>query len=324
MRALKSCLLWAGVAFSSLSFANQELEEFALMVSNQHGYEKSDVLNILQGLSKNQTILDAISSPWESKPWHQYYPIFLTEKRLGKGLAFWNEHEQVLARAEKETGVSAEIIVAILGIESFYGTYKGKYSVLESLYTLGFHYPPRQTFFRKELGEFFALVKEEKFDLHEVKGSYAGAMGWGQFISSSYRHYAVDFDGDGIRNLLTNPVDAIGSVANYFALHGWQAQQPVAFRASLSRVPDKGVLTKKGKHKHNWADLKASGVSLKEGKTLADSTKAKLYAFEQPDKKEYWVGLDNFYVITRYNHSPLYAMAVFQFSQQLRDAKQNQ
>ena len=324
MRALKSCLLWAGLVFIPVSQANPEYEAFAQMVADKHGYDKQEILTTLQGLNKNQTIIDAISSPWEAKPWHQYYPIFLTDKRLEKGLAFWNKHQDALERAEKEYGVSAEIIVSILGIESFYGTYKGKYSVLESLYTLGFYYPPRQTFFRKELGEFFALVKEEKFDMRDVKGSYAGAMGWGQFISSSYRYYAVDFDGDGIRDLLTNPVDAIGSVANYFAMHGWKKGQDVALPASISKQPKPGLVSGKGKHKNTWQELKQAGVSLKNNAEIADSTKTKLYAFEQPDSQEYWVGLDNFYVITRYNHSPLYAMAVYQFSQQLREAKSAQ
>ncbi|MBL4631129.1 MAG: lytic murein transglycosylase B, partial [Paraglaciecola sp.] len=254
---------------------------------------------------------------WEAKPWHQYYPIFLTEKRLTKGLEFWKTHQKTLARAEQETGVPAEIIIAIIGVETFYGTYTGKYSVLDALVTLGFHYPPRATFFRSELAQLFLLAREEKFDITELKGSYAGAMGWGQFISSSYRHYAVDFDGDGVRDLLNNPVDAIGSVANYFKKHHWRPNSDIAFKAQVSGTQYSALLSKKLKYSNQWSQLQDAGVSISAAK-LSQDMSVKLFEFKQAKGKEYWVGLPNFYVITRYNHSPLYAMAIFQFSQQLK------
>jgi len=296
----------------------EELQQrFIKMMVEKHQFEQTMIEATLAKASKNEDILQSIAKPWEAKPWFQYRPIFLTEKRLTKGLAFWQTHQKALARAEEETGVPAEIIVAIIGVETFYGTYQGKYSVLDALVTLGFHYPPRATFFRSELAQLFLLAKEENFDITKLQGSYAGAMGWGQFISSSYRYYAVDFDGDGVRDLLNNPVDAIGSVANYFKKHHWKANDSIAFKASVSGNQYSALLSKSLKYSHQWSQLQDAGVSVATA-DLSKDIKVKLFEFEQADNKEYWVGLPNFYVITRYNHSPLYAMAVFQFSQQLK------
>ncbi|MFQ3189585.1 MAG: membrane-bound lytic murein transglycosylase B [Paraglaciecola sp.] len=292
-------------------------KQFIDLMVEKHQLDRKMVESTLKKATKNDTILQSIAKPWEAKPWYQYYPIFLTEKRLAKGLAFWQTHQKTLERAEQESGVPAEIIVAVIGVETFYGTYKGTYSVLDALVTLGFHYPPRATFFRSELAQLFLLAKEENFDITELKGSYAGAMGWGQFISSSYRHYAVDFDGDGVRDLLNNPEDAIGSVANYFKKHHWEANNDVAFRAQIEGTQYPALLSKSLKYSHQWSQLQNAGVTIATS-TLSKDISVKLLEFEQKDHKEYWVGLPNFYVITRYNHSPLYAMAVFQFSQQLK------
>jgi membrane-bound lytic murein transglycosylase B len=319
MKLFKSFFV-LGLCITSVNIhANpQELQkQFVDLMVDTHYFDRQVIESTLEKATKNQAILQSIAKPWEAKPWHQYYPIFLTEKRLTKGLAFWQTHQKTLARAEQETGVPAEIIVAIMGVETFYGTYLGKYSVLDALVTLGFHYPPRATFFRSELAQLFLLAKEENFDITELKGSYAGAMGWGQFISSSYRHYAVDFDGDGVRDLLNNPEDAIGSVANYFKKHHWKANADIAFKAQVSGTQYPALLSKSLKYSHQWSQLQAAGVSITEP-NLSQDMSVKLLEFAQPDNKEYWVGLPNFYVITRYNHSPLYAMAVFQFSQQLK------
>ena len=312
--------LAVGLCISGFSIQASPLElqkQFIDLMVDKHHFDRKVIESTLAKANKNEVILQSIAKPWEAKPWHQYYPIFLTEKRLTKGLAFWQTHQQTLARAEQESGVPAEIIVAIIGVETFYGTYKGKYSVLDALVTLGFHYPPRATFFRSELAQLFLLAKEENFDITELRGSYAGAMGWGQFISSSYRHYAVDFDGDGVRDLLNNPEDAIGSVANYFKKHHWKANSNIAFKAQVSGTQHSALLSKSLKYSHQWAQLQDAGVSITEP-NLSKELSVKLFEFEQADYQEYWVGLPNFYVITRYNHSPLYAMAVFQFSQQLK------
>jgi membrane-bound lytic murein transglycosylase B len=319
MKLFKSFLA-LGLYVTSLNIQASPLElqkQFIDMMVDKHQFEREVVESTLKKAIKNEAILQSIAKPWEAKPWYQYYPIFLTEKRLTKGLAFWKTHQKALTRAEQETGVSAEIIVAIIGVESFYGTYQGKYSVLDALVTLGFHYPPRAKFFRSELAQLFLLAKEENFDITELKGSYAGAMGWGQFISSSYRFYAVDFDGDGVRDLLNNPEDTIGSVANYFKKHHWKANTEIAFKARVSGTQYSALLSRSLKYSHKWSQLQDAGVSIAEPNISKDMS-VKLFEFEQVDNKEYWVGLPNFYVITRYNHSPLYAMAIFQFSQQLK------
>ena len=314
--------LVGAVAANAGAQQNSQIDEFAARMASKHQIDPGFVKTTLAKAQKSDTILEAIARPWEAKPWFEYYPIFLTEKRLEKGLSFWQSHEKTLLRAEKDLGIPAEIIVAIIGVETFYGEYKGKYKVLDALYTLGFFYPPRAKFFSSELEQLFLLSKEENFAIEQLMGSYAGAMGMGQFISSSYRHYAIDFDGDGVRDLLNNPVDAIGSVANYFKQHGWQQGQPVAFKATVKGDAWQALLTDQLKYQHSWQDIQQAGVSLDDNATVAALSPAKLFAFEQQDQQEYWLGLENFYVITRYNHSPLYAMAVFQFSQQLKQHKQ--
>ena len=318
MRALITRLITVGVLCCSFSSsANPAYQQFADKMAEKHGFEPAFILSTLKKAEKNQAILEAIARPWEAKPWFEYYPIFLTEKRLAKGLEFYREYKDTLERAAKETGVPAEIIVAIIGVETYYGTYKGKYGVLDALYTLGFYYPPRAKFFLSELEQFFLLAREENFQHDVLKGSYAGAMGWGQFISSSYRHYAIDFDNDGTRDLLNNPVDAIGSVANYFKLHGWKPQQPVIYPALSVSQSTRATVDKSLKYTQTWADLSDS-VTLNPLVKVDKMDKVKLFSFQQPQDSEYWLGLHNFYVITRYNHSPLYAMAVYQFSQQLK------
>ncbi|MBY5990520.1 lytic murein transglycosylase B [Ferrimonas balearica] len=284
----------------------------------QQGLSQAYIEQALDQATFNQGILDAIQKPWEAKPWYQYYPLFLTEERLDAGLAFWQEHRATLERAEQELGVEPEIVVAIIGVETYYGRHLGRHAVLDALYTLGFYYPPRQTFFRKELGHYLQLAEEQGWSLTEIKGSYAGAMGLGQFIPSSYQAYAVDFDGDGKRDLLTNPTDAIGSVANYFAKHRWQhgaiAAEPVTVAAD---APIKPVLWDGRPLKHDAAALSAQGVAVPQGR----DGKLSLLQLEVAEGQwGHFLAHPNFYTITRYNRSPLYAMAVWEFSQQLKQA----
>ncbi|WP_350432668.1 lytic murein transglycosylase B [Shewanella sp. H8] len=284
----------------------------------KQGFNQQQVEQFLASSNFDQTIIDAISKPWEAKPWYQYYPIFLTNKRLQKGLEFWQENEQAITDAAEKFNVDPQIIVAIIGIETFYGSYLGNYRVKDALYTLGFYYPPRSTFFRSEYANLMSLITEEKLDANTLKGSYAGAMGYGQFIPSSYRHYAVDFDGDGRRDLLTSKVDAIGSVANYFHQHGWQKGQPVALllNHTSTQAPKAKVWTKEKLH-YKVSDILSPSLSLANNQDIDASQAAMLIKLDQAENAEYWLGLKNFYVITRYNRSPLYAMAVYQFSQQL-------
>ena len=313
-------------SLSSQAEMSADKQQFIDMMVQKHQFTRLELEHILAQANKNDGILQAIAKPWEAKPWHQYFPIFLTDKRLNKGLEFWGQHAADLSKAEQQTGVPAQIIVAIIGVETFYGGYTGKYPVLDALNTLAFYYPPRQSYFRKELEQLLLLAREEKFTLNSLLGSYAGAMGWGQFMPSSYRAYALDFDGDGVRDLLNNPADAIGSVANYFARHGWQSGQPVALPVTVKGTDVQDLLSKKLSLQHSWQQLQSRGVALTDSASaglVSPTSKARLLAFEQQEHQEYWLGLNNFYVITRYNHSPLYAMAVYQLSEQLRQAKAN-
>lgn len=312
----------AGLALFSLNVAAMQnepttTEQVNAFVDEQvakYEFSEQQVRDWLNQAEKNEDVLAAIQRPWEAKPWYQYYPIFLTDKRLDAGKRFWAEHSDSLQRAQQTFGVPAEIIVAIIGIETFYGSYLGKYPVLDSLYTLAFHYPPRAKFFRSELSEYLRLADTEQWQVKEQLGSYAGAMGLGQFISSSYRHYAVDFDDDGKRNIISNPVDAIGSVANYFAKHRWQAGEPIAYK--LDQQQDWASVSSDGmKPDTTVGTLRERGFSI--ASDYSDTLAVKVLQFETEDGYEYWLGFDNFYAITRYNHSPLYAMVAYQLSQQL-------
>lgn len=313
------CGLVAFATFPAQGNTSEAEQEFIQHMLERHQIPRAETEAILRAANKSQPILDAISRPWEARPWYEYYTIFLTDRRLQEGLAFWDEHADTLTRARRIYGVPEEITVAILGVETYYGGVMGRHRVLDALYTLGFHFPPRQTFFRSELAQFMLLVREENLPAEELMGSYAGAMGYGQFISSSYRHYAVDFDGDGQRDLFTNVVDAIGSIANYFARHHWRDAQPIAVPAWVSPHTDIAALTagRGTALTHTVEQLQEQGVHFITA--LPPESRARLFAFSEGDGNySYWVGFHNFYAITRYNHSPLYAMAVFQLAEQLR------
>jgi membrane-bound lytic murein transglycosylase B len=267
-------------------------------------------------------IIKAISRPAEKKPWHQYRPIFVNEQRIEGGVRFWQEHRETLAQARTMYGVAPEIIVAIIGVETRYGRHTGRYRVLDALSTLAFDYPPRSKFFTSELEQFLLMTREHQLDPLELTGSYAGAMGQPQFISSSYRSYAVDFDGDGRSDIWNNTVDAIGSVANYFRRHGWQPGQPVAAELNLNGINVAPLLTDDLKPGYPVARFRNLGLQLPDN--FDDAEPAKLLQLEILGGYSYWLGLQNFYVITRYNHSPLYAMAVYQLSQRIRQRYQEQ
>ncbi|MGL4251117.1 MAG: lytic murein transglycosylase B [Aeromonas sp.] len=313
MRAIALLLACA----ASMATAAVPPERLALLAKQQQ-VPLAALQTAVDSARLRQEVLDAISKPWEAKPWHRYRPLFITPDRIRDGLQFWQQHATTLARAEQVYQVPAGIIVAIIGIETFYGRQLGRHPVLDSLYTLGFHYPERSDFFAKEFAQLVLLAGEEGWPLESLKGSYAGAMGMGQFMPSSYRHYAVDFDGDGKRDLFANPVDAIGSVANYFASHRWRWGESVVERAQTGLTAVEPLLRSEPELTQQWSELAAAGIEL--ATALAPQTPVKLLAFEQADGPEYWVARHNFYVITRYNRSPLYAMAVYQLSQAIQEA----
>lgn len=269
------------------------------------------VAELLAPVERDDSILKRMSTPWEAKPWHQYRALFLTEERIEGGRAYLAAHAEAFASAEQRTGVPAEVVLAIIGVETSYGKTMGGDAVLSSLYTLGFHHQRRGAFFRSELGHYLRLCEEQGWEAGSRKGSYAGAMGLGQFMPSSYRKWAVDGDGDGKINLFESHADAIHSVANYLADHGW-ADGPILLTATLeagaTAKPTKGL-----ELNTTLGALRAGGTSL--STTLDDATKAHLFAFEEADGPGVAVGLHNFYVISRYNHSALYARAVTELSE---------
>lgn len=319
--ALLSAAVWLSTSVSAAPTVTEQQQWLDELAGK---FELSqDALNqAIAGATYQQSIIDAMTRPAEAKPWHDYRPIFLTDKRIEQGAAFWKEHEALLARAEQELQVPAQIIAAIIGVETYYGSHMGTHKVLDALYTLGFHYPPRGTFFRSELGHYLKLAEQQEWSLDEQKGSYAGAMGMGQFISSSYRHYAVDFNDDGHINLF-EATDAIGSVANYFHEHKWQFGDPVVHKASAADTDAADALVSSALElEHSWAELAAAGITTED--ELAADTPVKLVKLDGADGPEYWVVRHNFYVITRYNRSPLYAMAVYQLSEEIRQAYEQQ
>lgn len=284
--------------------AHPDFAAFAARLE-QHGYATDELTEIFTGVTRQDRIIELISRPAESKDWHEYEPIFMTEARIQGGEEFRREHADVLARAEREFGVDREIIAAIIGVETFYGRITGSWRVIDALSTLGFDYAPRSSFFIKELEHFLLLAREETIDPQSVTGSYAGAMGGGQFMPSSYREYAVDFDKDGKRDLWNSWDDVIGSVAAYLSRHGWRRGEPVAVPAALPENRT-SPLQQQGMQKFSAGELRRAGFVFSE--SVDDGQEVRLVALQGEDEMHYWIGLHNFGVINRYNRSALYAM----------------
>lgn len=294
---------------------DRDMAQFVNEMSIQHGFESAGLRQLMEKVVFRQSIIDAITRPAESKPWWKYRPIFLTSSRISQGVTFWNENAVLLQKAEEDYGVPPELIVAIIGVETRYGQHIGSYPVVDALSTLAFGYPKRSDFFRRELVQFLLLTREERIAPETALGSYAGAMGLPQFIPSSYRAYAVDFDGDGQRDLWHSRADVIGSVAAYFQKHGWKAGGAVTTRVSGVESRHEAFVTEDLKPSISFGELRRSGIRSEE--PVADSTLASLIRLEGDNELEFWLGLHNFYVITRYNHSNLYAMAVYQLSREI-------
>jgi membrane-bound lytic murein transglycosylase B len=281
-------------------------------MQRKHGLDRAELDALLRPARYRQSIIDAITRPAEAKPWSHYRKIFVTDSRIQQGVEFWSANEALLQAAEREFGVPPEIIVAIIGVETRYGRHIGKYPVVDALSTLAFAYPKRSQFFTKELEEFLLLSREERLRGSTAMGSYAGAMGKPQFIPSSYRAYAIDFDGDGRRDLWESNADVIGSVAAYFKRHGWKSGGPITSRA-LGVNGDHAEFMQAGmKPSIKLGTLRKAGIRSEQ--RTADDALASLIELDGDAGVEHWLGLHNFYVITRYNHSNLYAMAVHQLS----------
>ena len=285
---------------------------FLFETEKKYGVDSEQAAAWLSQAKYQQSIIDAITRPAEAKPWKDYRPIFLGNERITKGRAFLETHREALSQIEANTGVPAAIVVAILGVETSYGGNTGRYKVLDALYTLGFFHEPRATFFRGELAQAFALAQEESLDLATITGSYAGAMGWGQFIPSSYRAYSVDGDADGRRDLWNSLPDVFASVANYFKAHKWQAGEPVAVPAVRAEGAED---FNPGSMEAKFSLLELAEKGYRPAEAIGHAVPATLLTLEGVNGPEYWITFNNFYVISRYNRSPLYSMAVFHLAQ---------
>jgi len=285
------------------------------MVAND-GFTENELRSILAGASIDQKTLALMDRQYESLPWYKYRNLFINDERIARGVDFWKTYEGLLARAEQEYGVSQQVIVALIGVETHYGTRIGDKSVLDSLVTLSAAYPRRSEFFSSELRTFLNMTRKEGIEPASVVGSFAGAIGIPQFMPSSYEAYSVDFNGNNQRDLVNETADAIGSVANYLKVHGWRAGKPIY--APIPRMPESGLplVTKRAKPKLSIADIQSAGISFD---ATGASDKAAVLRLTEETKKRYFVGYRNFYAITRYNPSVNYAMAVTELSEAIRE-----
>ncbi len=297
----------------------EDVAAFIERMVSETNYTEAELVALFSQVEKQEHLFAKLDRPAEKElDWYQYRGIFIKDKRIERGVEFWQKHRDMLDRVSGETGVPPEIIVAIIGVETFYGIYKGKDPVFDSLVTLAFDYPRRAKFFLRELEHFLLLAKEQGFEARALRGSYAGAMGVPQFISSSYRNYAVDFDQDGQINLFDSIADITASVANYFVRHGWQRDGIVARPLVAVEKNNIGSLEIGVKPTYSWRDLQQSGLASEF--TIDDETPVALVRLQQRTHPEYWAGFQNFYVITRYNRSELYAMAVYQLAKLISHA----
>ena len=310
-------MFFSAIANADSYLKREEVDAYIDELIQQHQFSRQELEEVLKAAERRQDIIDLMRRPAERRlNWHEYSKIFLDEQRISGGVEFWRQNRASLERAQREYGVAPEVIVAIIGVETRYGRVTGRHRVVDALMTLAFDYPPRASFFRKELTQFLLLAREEGKSPLGLMGSYAGAMGYGQFIPSSFRNYAVDFDQDGVRDIWQNRVDAIGSVANYFSRHGWRGatEVTVPVRVKVETEQLLAIANESLRPTHSVAEMAQMGVIV-DG--LDPDAKVLLLRLAGGEKPEYWLGFDDFYVITRYNHSRLYAMAVYQLGQEI-------
>ena len=300
---------------------NVAAQEFFEEMEKRHNFDDSELRKLFSQVYRDQSIIDLISKPAEKRlAWRDYRKIFLDNARIRNGIKFWRENEKLSATLRIDMVFLEKLLRAIIGVETRYGKVTGNHRVISALSTLAFDYPPRSRFFRKELESFLLLTREEGKSPLELKGSYAGAMGYGQFMPSSYRAYAVDSDRDGKRDIWNSRADAIGSVANYLSAHNWEKGAGVATRVQLdsdSRELPENLFSDM---RPNLTGSQLLKMGFKVPSTYLEKTVA-LIRLRSDAESEYWLGEWNFYVITRYNRSPMYAMAVLQLAQALRMGK---
>ena len=318
-----SLLLWLSAGFSTSALAgdysDREAAKAVILAAQEAGVDPAWAQGLVDSAARQQSILDAIARPAEkTKAWHEYRNIFLTDRRIREGVSFWSTHTETLDTVAMRTGVPAELIVAIIGVETYYGRITGSYRVVDALATLAFDYPRRSAFFTGELEQFLVLAWESGKDPLALKGSYAGAMGYGQFMPSSYRAYARAYEGEDAPDIWDNPADAIASVAHYLKAHGWRSGGTVV-ADGIPDDPDPALFDSGLKPTKTVAALALEGLGA--AAPLDPAEMATPLRLEEEDGMRYWLGLHNFYVITRYNHSAMYAMAVWDLSQAIAAAR---
>ena len=321
--ALWSCVSVAGDAASGYARRN-DVRQFIAEMVQKHGFARSELRTLFSHARFQPAVIAAITPPTEprAQSWQAYRALFLTPARIEAGVAFSEQHRPALAYAAALYGVPEEIIVAIIGVETAYGRNTGNYRVIDALTTLAFDYPPRAEFFRGELEDFLLYARDASIDTLSLKGSYAGAIGIPQFMPDSYRRYAVDLDGDGKEDLSGSVADAIGSVANFLKVHGWQAGEPVAYAAQVQGDNYRKLIDAGIKPGYRFGDLADFGVSAS-GAAAANAPCALIELTTPDEPDEYLVGFTNFYVLTRYNHSSMYAAAVLELAQAVKSAYQS-
>ena len=285
-------------------------------MADKHGFDRGELERVFGRIRSSAKIVELMDRQAKRKPWQDYRALFVNREKITHGFRFWRNNAAKLAEARAKYGVPEEVIIAVIGIETHYGKNTGRFRVLEALTTLAFDYPKRSKMFRLELEHYLLLAREETMALATPRGSYAGAMGIAQFMPGSYRRYAIDFDGDGKRDLFENASDAIGSVANYLTAHGWQRGEPVAVPANVESSAATSFEAAKLSTRVRLDELKIRGVTV--SGVYPGEKEAIPLALHNREGAEYWLGFDNFYVITRYNNSVYYAMAVYQLSRELR------
>jgi membrane-bound lytic murein transglycosylase B len=301
--------------------ARPEVERFVLELVERHAFDAGELRRVFAGARREEAVLAAMrAQPRQSDSWQAYRALFVNEQHVRAGLEFWRANRASLARARADFGVPEEIVIAIIGIETFYGRNTGRWRVIDALATLAFDYPPRAPFFRGELENYLLFVRDKELDVFSIKGSYAGAIGIPQFMPGSYLRYAVDFDGDGAIDLRGNAADAIGSVANFLLRHGWERGAPVQLPVRATGNAEEFVSTDP-RPRLSLEELGLAGVQPARGAVPPDTRAVllRLRTPEQPD--EYRLGLQNFYVLTRYNRSLFYATAVSDLADALRAAR---
>jgi membrane-bound lytic murein transglycosylase B len=292
-----------------------EVEQFVSHMAQAHGFDPAELRRLLAQIKPSQGVQRAIAAPSTAKPWHEFRPLFVDQSRIDNGVKFWEAHAETLARARAEFGVPESVIVSIIGIETRYGRFTGGFKTLDALYTLAFEEERRQEYFRGELEQFLVLAREQRWEAASIAGSFAGALGLPQFMPTSYRRYAIDYNADGVIDLWRTPADAIGSVGSYLKQFGWRDGEPVVAPVRVETTESEALLAMGLKPALSVEEWRARGVQPMGDAPAASA--AALFRLDLLGGAEYWFGFDNFWALLQYNRSRNYAMAVHQLAQEL-------